>query len=436
MIQDRQALIDSLFGLVGYTQTDNPKYPKLNASLITSRSGRSVMDETLMTIENIDQTIRNFSQFTYTAFGAGVEYSLGDMVSSAGINYAYINATPSTGNSPPNATFWEVISNLDDYLTKAMKKGIGNTLDAVLNDKKMRGRITSIYDNILLFDGLANYTNFVDNESNFVGLRLRLKRNRSLISIINKIGTQFSTVLTGDLTLTLYHSSLQTAVTTFTITPASEAKKFTWLTLSANNILRYLSELQDAGGDFYLGYKQSDLEALGGKALKKNLTWDSTCGCNDLSDWYFSNFSRYISVIGFQIKETELVADKLFNPQLLTLITNNNFGINLNLSQKCDIADILKQEETQLANAVQLYTTLHILRDMADTTRQGNGLANNVAKMAQEQTLHHAAGWGTVFDRAVAAGKAFSFDFSGMDDDCMPHEDVTVSIGSEETRLA
>jgi hypothetical protein len=394
------------------------------------------MEETLMTIENIDQTARNFSHFTYTAFGVGTEYSLGEMVSESGVNYAYINATPSTGNTPPNATYWAVIANLDDYLIKVMKKGIGDVLDVVMRDKKIRGRITSIYENVLLYDGLANYSSLITNEDKFVGLRIRLKKDRSLISIINKISTQFSTVLTGSLTLSLYHSSQPSALTTFTIAAAGEAKQSQWTNLTTNNILRYLSDLYDAGGDFYLGYKQSDLDALGGQALR--MDWDFSGGsscCNDRSNGYYQNYSEYLDVVGFEILETKMLSDKLFDPKELTIVGNNNYGINLNLSQKCDIAAFVLQEEDLMSEAVQLHTTLRILRDMADNTRGGNALANQVAAKAEKQLFHHKDAWGTVYDRAAAAAKAISFDWSALNDDCMPHEDISVSIGSEQTRL-
>lgn len=43
---------------------------------------------------------------TAVAYDAGVTYSAGWIVSSSGSTYRYINATPSAGNAPPNATYW------------------------------------------------------------------------------------------------------------------------------------------------------------------------------------------------------------------------------------------------------------------------------------------------------------------------------------------
>ncbi len=43
-------------------------------------------------------------------FNVLTEYSLGDIVNEAGSSYEYINATPSTGNTPPNATYWSLLA--------------------------------------------------------------------------------------------------------------------------------------------------------------------------------------------------------------------------------------------------------------------------------------------------------------------------------------
>ena len=43
---------------------------------------------------------------TVTAYNGGTNYSQGMLASSGGVNYVYINATPTTGNAPPNSTYW------------------------------------------------------------------------------------------------------------------------------------------------------------------------------------------------------------------------------------------------------------------------------------------------------------------------------------------
>ena len=78
MILDREALKDSLIGLVGMHQTDNPDYPNLANSLLASRSNRYVQDVlgNVITIENIEQSAKNFEEFNYSTYDSGTEYEL------------------------------------------------------------------------------------------------------------------------------------------------------------------------------------------------------------------------------------------------------------------------------------------------------------------------------------------------------------------------
>ncbi len=48
------------------------------------------------------------------AYNGGTSYKKFDVVTSAGSSYIYINATPSTGNAPPNATYWAVLASKGD----------------------------------------------------------------------------------------------------------------------------------------------------------------------------------------------------------------------------------------------------------------------------------------------------------------------------------
>lgn len=65
------------------------------------------------------------------AYNAGTTYhgasgsSSGDVVSSGGVLYRFINATPSAGHAPPNATYWVVVSGLPTDLIAAHLTLIG-----------------------------------------------------------------------------------------------------------------------------------------------------------------------------------------------------------------------------------------------------------------------------------------------------------------------
>ena len=245
---------------------------------------------------------------------------------------------------------------------------------------------------------------------------------------MNKIGHQFTSDFVG-LNIRLYHSSQQTAIATFTV-DHTVGKSSQWTTLAADNILRYISDNYDAGGDFYLGYKQSDLEALGAEALRMDLNWQKApCSCDrKWSDWYKQR-SNFIDVIGFEIAETEMPGDVLFDPDDLSISHSKNFGLNLNLTTKCDIGYFIEQEEILFAESMNLYIGKTLLGAMAYSTRGSNQLANQVNVEAKKELFHSAGVWGTVFDRAQKSTKALSFDLSGLDESCLPCDDNEIILG-------
>lgn len=435
MILDRTTLRTSLFGLVGFYNADNPDYPTLTNSLLGSTSGRYVNEvHPLITIENIDQSIKNFSHYNYPSYSAATTYVLGSKVSSSGVNYEYINATSSSGNAPPNATYWRIIDELSDYLIKLVYAGIDEMMDEWINEKKIRGRIKSIYDHVLLYNGIANANDVESNANNFVGLRLRFKKGeRSLVTILNKIGTQFNAIANG-LTLYLYHSSQQDAIATYTINH-STAKSSQWTTLSSDNTLRYFSDNYDAGGDFYIGYKQSDLEALGANALRMDVHWQELpCDCDQRWREFYMQYSQFVDVVGFEVAESSMTGNKLFDTDNVGITYTNNYGLNLDMSMKCDIGYFVIQEKDLFAEALNLYVAKNILKGLAYNTRGGNQVANQVRQQAKQELFHSTGVWGTVHDRCVKAIKSLSFDLSGLSDHCFPCEEEE-SILSKRTLM-
>lgn len=428
MILDRQALRTALFGLVGFHQTTDPGYDDLLPSLVVSRSGRKVQDvHPLITIENIDQSVKNFSDYQYPARVLAQEYSLGNKVSEGGTNYEYINPVPSTGQPVSDSDYWEEIDELSDFLIKTVYSAIDEMLDSWINAKKLRSKIKSIYDHVLLFNGVADYDDLVVNKGNFVGLRFRLKEGeRSLAVILNKIGHQFDATFSG-LNLYLYHSSQQQPLATYTINH-NQAKSSQWTVLSSDNVLRYFDSY-DAGGEFYLGYFQDDIESEGAQALKKKLNWPKP----DYSDkrwvdWY-KQYSPFVEVIGFEVGTGSFGAgNTLFDPGDVSVSLTNNYGLNIDMSAKCDISYFIQQEEELFVESLWLSIGKKLLQAIAFNTRGGNQIANQVREQAKKELYHSEGVYGTVYDRFEKAIKSLEFDLSGLSDSCFPCDDGDAEV--------
>ncbi len=436
MILDREALRQSLFGLVGFNSNTNPNYPNLAPSLLESRSGRRVNEvhPLLNDNENIDQSIKNFGQYVYAPYSAVTNgaggYTTGSKVESGGLNYEYINASASTGdNPPPDATYWRQIDEYSDYLIKQVYAGIDQMLDDWINDKKIRTIIKSIFNHVLLYNGVANYRSLVPNRNDFVGLRIIMKRGeRSLATIINRIGHQFSSDFEG-LTLYLYHSSQQTALATYTIDHA-EGRSSQWTTPDGDNIIKYYSDNHDAGGEFFLGYKQSQLESLGAQALRMDLNWNKPpCDCDD--QWYewYQQYTPFLSIVGFEIDESDFgPGDTLFDPEKVSVTQTNNYGLNLDLSIKCDIGYFIEQEEQLFAEALNNSIGMKLMQALAYNTRGGNQLAVQVKSEAKKELFHSQGVYGTLFDKYRSSIKALEFDLSGLGEHCFPCDDGSPDI--------
>lgn len=433
MYKNRDLLIKELSKTFGYFQTSNPDYPTLSPSLTTATQHRYVNDvHGLITIENIDQSRANFMSFPFPNWDVATTYEKGDLVIDSSASYEYINATPSAGNITSDTDYWLVLDDLNQYLHQKRFQAVAKAIDTVFNDKKIRTKVKSIYDNIALFDGVANYNNTQANQDNFVGLRFRMKSNRSLVTLINKIGTQFTEAIPA-LTLYLYHSSQQTPLTTFTINH-SKANSSVWTNLTADgtNELRYLDDNYDAGGEFFLGYAQSDLGTA--QALRMdNIDWVRGNGCsscpgNRSYKWH-QNYSNFIDVIGFSIAESKFtVGVDLFNPVDVAISASENFGLNINMSNECDLTPFFLESDYLLAEAMNNVAGLEVLKDMSTNTRGANAVANQVSQEANKQLFQVEGVFGTVKDIVEQSLKGLSFDLSGLQDECLACDDGKADV--------
>jgi len=386
----------------------------------------------LITPENIEESITNFMRFPHPAWDVATTYTKGDLVTEASVGYEYVNDADSAGNLVADTAFWFQLNNVNEYLHQKRFQAAIRAIDTVFNDKKMRAKVKSIYDNIALFDGLANYNNVQANQNNFVGLRFRMKSDRSLVTTINKISTQFTEAI-GNITLYLYHSSQQEPITTFTVNH-TKANSSIWTILAKDgtNELRYLDDSYDAGGEFFLGYAQSDLGTA--QALRmNNIDWIGGNGCGecpgDRSYRWHQNYSNFVDVIGFSVPESFFtVGVDLFNPVDAAISASENFGLNINMSNECDLTPFFLDNGYLLSEAMRNVAGFEVLRDMAGNTRGANGRANQVAVSARNETLQVDGVYGTVRDLTEASLKGLSFDLSGLNDACVPCDDGSAQV--------
>lgn len=408
---------ESIVGLVGMDQTNNPEYETLPASLLESRSSFKLQEQhSLLTVKNIDQCWDNTDHFYYTAYdegSPGTIYYLGDKVSYGGSNYEYINATPSVGEVPPNSTYWQLETPFSQYLLKRQKQAIVRVLSDCFNPKKTKQLVKTIFKDVSLFTGVGRVSDKVINSGKFVGFQLSLANSRGLISVISKIGTQLSQSVTFN--IYIYHSSQVDPIATVEVAHGT-ANNFQWT--ASGQELRFFSDAYDAGGTFYIGYFQSDLGTS--QAIRKDYDWTRrpcSSGCNQTNLELYDNWSKFIAISPFSVSSGHLNGTNLFDQDYIAYEYDNNFGLNLNLSVRCDLTEFIKENELLLAESVALKWALIELNDIAYTTRE-NGVSEKTKQLALMEMDTKKGD--SLINQYTVAIEAMSFDFSTLDKSCMP----------------
>jgi hypothetical protein len=175
-----------------------------------------------------------------------------------------------------------------------------------------------------------------------------------------------------------------------------------------------------------VGYYEDDLI---GQAIEKT-DIDFRIGpkrcCNKYSYDLFATWTRYLSVIPFSVSSENLNGTQLWdvdktNPQYYT-----NFGINLELSVKCDLTDFICNQATTFAEAIQKHLALELIKEMAYGTRN-NYIAAKIQQMTEDIKLsahfaiqnkdNNTAGLALEVERLI---KAVDIDMSHLHSVCMP----------------
>lgn len=417
-----------LASLVGWRQNDNPDYPNLPPSLTMSRSGLYFQDEhALITLENIDQCFKNYDKYNFAAYAIGTTYASGNRVRYTDGNVYESLQSANIGNNPTdaNSPWWSPVSLLALKLQQLTSAAATKMLSRIFVEKKMNQVTKSIFENIQLFDGAGSLTNKELGQSRFVGFEIFLKDNKDLVTIIRRVGTQFSQA-NPDFKLYIFHSSQIAPILSLTMALA-KAMSFEWTPVldgAGPVTLAYLNDNYSVGGSFYIGYYESDLV---GQAINRGYdfgvapSYCSTCNNN----WkYWSSWSEYVVIQPFTVSNVDLPDPVDGVPQLWDINRNNyaftkNFGLNLDLTVKCDVTDFLCRENTLFADVMMKQVCVDVLNLIAFSTRN-----NVIAKETQQMAIfelgnkdNNTPGANTRFEKSL---KAMSFDISDMNDACLP----------------
>ena len=361
--------------LWGWRQHHDVSEFTISDSLTQSETGQYYQEiHPLLTLTNVKSIAPNFDLITYPTWDIGAQYRVGDRVTDAGNNYRAkmdnIGLAPET-----NPTEWERFDQFSEWLEQ---KTQGSILKAIRTfwDEKMSEKTTkNILESKALFNGTGRITDLIPSGTNLVGFELVPIRSQGITLKIEKIGLQMTGQ--GPVTLYLMHSSRRDPVKIITLDRIRNAG-MQWFDQD-DLFLPYMSEDNDAGGSWYLVYRQDEL-GENVQAVNRNKDWSAkpcnTCDPSETANW--SVWSRYLEVHPF--KTSQFVGGDMngdFNNDFLTqplymwdVATNlytytQNWGINLQISIECDITDIVLEQRRAFQNIIGLQVGIDMLREMA-----------------------------------------------------------------------
>jgi len=418
-------------GLVGWRQNNNPDYPTLPPSLTASESGLYFQDEhPLISIQNIDQADFNYDQFNFNAFQIGITYGVAtgpaDWVRFTDNKVYESIQAGNTGNAPDvSPLWWTEVNLLAQKIAAITNAGASKLLSRVFTEKKLNEVTKSIFENVQLFDGAGSLLNKEIKSSRFVGFEIFLKYNRDVITVIKRLGTQFS-MANALPTLYIFHSSQQEPIFTIDLT-LTKANSFEWTNIKDGTSeiqLKYLSDDYSPGGSFYIGYYEDDL-IPGAQAINKGYDFATAPYCTTCNNdyRYWSSWSEWIQVQPFVVQQADIVAaggkGLLWDIRMNGYQYTKNFGLNLDLTVKCDVTDFLCRERYLFSDPLLKQVAKDVLLMISNSVRN-----NTISKQTRDLAMYalnnkdnYTPGVSSQLEKSI---KALSFDTSDLNDACLP----------------
>lgn len=412
---------DKLLHLIGWEQNYNTSEFKISEALTISESGLYFQQvHPLLTLQNISSIAPDFANIIYPEYDAEVEYLRGNVVSYNNLKYKALQK--STGVIPTNSEYWAETNPFSEWLEHKTKGSIQKAISRFFSEKIVKGTYKPLCENKTLFDGTGRLVDTVANKHNLVGFEIVPIRAKGVVVKINKVGLQFTEP--GEYTLYLMHSSSPEPIKTIKVVKQKRGS-LEWFSFD-DLLLPYESEFNDAGGSWFLCYKQSELPE-GSRAIYKNRDWSKgpcgSCSRNELLSW--NAWSKFIEVHPFFIKEVTLPAEfGLWDIENNQYTYDCNYGLNLDISVKCDLTDFIIEQRMLFKDIIAKQVAVDMLRELAyNANARVNRHSINASRV---DILYEIDGDSSSLKKSGLsyqldmAYKAISLSTEGLDRACLP----------------
>lgn len=408
---------DKMLHLVGWKQSYDLTDIMLSSNLTQTESGMYFQQiHPLLTLDNLRSIAPDFQNYNWQVHDVNKAYKSGEVVRIDDSLYKAIQDVPAETDIL-DSEYWLETNPFSEWLEEKTKASIVKLVNKFINMKLADKATKSLIENKILFDGTGRLTNKIENRNKLVGFEIDTVRSKGVTVKIDKIGLQMTEP--GSYTLYIFHSSNPEPIYTLTF-EKTKANSLEWFKPKDDILLPYESANTDAGGSWYLVYKQSELPE-NAQAIYKDRDW-STGPCKACSRSEFLAYqawSRYIEVHPFCISE-----DEEFDPETMNFTYDKNYGINLEVSAYCDLTDFIIKQRAMFQDVLLKQVAIDFLREFAyNPNVRTNRHSINASKLdilveldGDSNSMRQS---GLSYELDIAL-KALSISTQGLDRVCLP----------------
>lgn len=408
---------DKMLHLVGWKQSYDLSDIMLSSNITQTESGMYFQQiHPLLTLDNLRSIAPDFQNYNWQVHDVNKAYKSGEVVRVDDSLYKAIQDVPAETDIL-DTDYWSETNPFSEWLEEKTKASIVKLVNKFINVKLVDKATKSLIENKILFDGTGRLTNKIENRNKLVGFEIDTVRSKGVTVKIDKIGLQMTEP--GSYTLYIFHSSNPEPIYTLTF-EKTKANSLEWFKPKDDILLPYESANTDAGGSWYLVYKQSELPE-NAQAIYKDRDW-STGPCKACSRSEFLAYqawSKYIEVHPFYISE-----DEEFDPEIMNFTYDKNYGINLEVSAYCDLTDFIIKQRAMFQDVLSKQVAIDFLREFAyNPNVRTNRHSINASKLDILVELDGDANSmrqsGLSYELDIAL-KALSISTQGLDRVCLP----------------
>lgn len=408
---------DKMLHLVGWKQSYDLSDIMLSSNLTQTESGMYFQQiHPLLTLDNLRSIAPDFQNYNWQVHDANKAYKSGEVVRVDDSLYKALQDIPAETDIL-DSEYWAETNPFSEWLEEKTKASIVKLVNKFINMKLADKATKSLIESKILFDGTGRLTNKIENRNRLVGFEIDTVRSKGVTVKIDKIGLQMTKP--GSYTIYIFHSSNPEPIYTLTF-EKTKADNLEWFKPKDDILLPYESANTDAGGSWYLVYKQSELPE-NAQAIYKDRDW-STGPCKVCSRSEFLAYqawSRYIEVHPFYISE-----DEEFDPEIMNFTYDKNYGINLEVSAYCDLTDFIIKQRAMFQDVLSKQVAIDFLREFAyNPNVRTNRHSINASKLdilteldGDSNSMRQS---GLSYELDIAL-KALSISTQGLDRVCLP----------------